>query len=96
MAYCKFCGDTGRWRMLSEGKKHFFHQNHDCGDYIARKLAPKCRQLSVQSFTRPTRCDICGGECFYYENEKRDTAIRVGAVRVNQRCDNLSPVVASV
>jgi hypothetical protein len=69
MAYCKFCGDTGKWKTLSGGKKHFFHQNHDCADYIARKLAPKHRQLTVQSFTRPTRCDICGGECFYYENE---------------------------
>jgi len=69
MAYCKFCGDTGRWRTLTAGKKHFFHKNHDCGDYITRKLAPKHRQLTVQSFTRPTTCDICGGKCFYYENE---------------------------
>jgi hypothetical protein len=69
MAYCKFCGDIGRWRMLPTGKKHFFHQHHDCGEYIARRLTPKRRQLSLQSFTRPTKCDICGGECFYYENE---------------------------
>jgi hypothetical protein len=57
--------------MLPNGKRHFFHlnQKHDCGDYIARKLAPKRRQLSLQSFTKPTICDICRAECFYYENE---------------------------
>lgn len=71
MASCKFCGDTGEWKTLSGRKKHFFHKNHrhGCGDYITSKLPAKRRQLVLQNFTRPTRCDICGGECFYYENE---------------------------
>lgn len=71
MAYCKFCGDRGEWKTLSGCKKHFFHKDHKhgCGNYIASRLPTKHRQLTLQSFTRPTRCDICCGECFYYENE---------------------------
>lgn len=69
MAYCKFCGDTGKWKTLSGGKKYFFHKNRDCEDYIGSKLTSKYRQLTVRSFTKPTICEICRGECFYYENE---------------------------
>jgi len=49
--------------------KHFFHLNHDCADYIARKLPKQRQRLTCESFTRPTTCGICGGDCFYYENE---------------------------
>lgn len=68
MAYCKFCGFEGKWRTF-RGKKVFLHLKHDCTEYIAGKLAGKIQKLTYHNFTRPTRCETCDKECFYYENE---------------------------
>lgn len=70
MAYCKFCGGSGKWRTLPAGRKRFFHaRTHDCAAYIAHNLSAKRRKLCLHTFTRPTRCGVCGGDCFYYQNE---------------------------
>jgi hypothetical protein len=70
MASCNFCGQEGSWITL-QGRKVFIHsnQNRDCGRDWARRLSRNRQKLTCDSFTKPTRCERCDKDCFYYENE---------------------------
>jgi hypothetical protein len=79
MYNCKFCGAIMEFKMKSErdGRKTRFgkHKDGNCAKYIARKLSQHRQQSTWQRFTSAKKCYTCGGEYFYWLENKNGKTV---------------------